>query len=378
MWEDLLEALAVGGSGAISGYMQTQEANAARAERERERQAMEAYREATMAMDRERLEMARAAADEAERKDIEERMGSGQLRVAREIPNLAAARSTIAEALKAGEGPEDMFEGAGLGMAAKPAAGQTYAAQMQREKEQERTDVGRTPMSFLDEIPEFEPSETFREAGSREFEGQALRPTTPAERAATERERKDLERREFSELLSRALAGDEEAITEVYLSDLGRAFESIQSLREPDVEVPDIIQTAAGFGRFDPETGTIVPVRGSEPGYGGPPARPSPSGPSPRFETAEDGTLLRIDPYTGMATPVINEETGEPVKMPLRSGGSPWDQLVFPLPGGDPGAGMYPGMGGIPGTYTDEEAIRIWEAISNQAGRSTYSHSPGY
>jgi len=365
-------------------------------------------------MDRERLEMARAAADEAERKDIEERMGSGQLRVAREIPNLAAARSTIDEALKAGERSEDeeLFS-------AQMAPGQTYAPQAMRNYRamseadgrvfaQEPTEAMKagdiSPLAkslmeetagegrevprpgaetsflgdLLAEIPEFEPSETFREAGSREFEGQVLRPTTPAERAATERERKDLERREFSELLSRALAGDEEAITEVYLSDLGRAFESIQSLREPDVEVPDIIQTAAGFGRFDPETGTIVPVRGSEPGYGGPPARPSPSGPSPRFETAEDGTLLRIDPYTGMATPVINEETGEPVKMPLRSGGSPWDQLVFPLPGGDPGAGMYPGMGGSPGTYTDEEAIRIWEAISNQAGRSTYSHSPGY
>lgn len=45
MWEDILEALALGGSGAIGGYRQAKELEEARAERERERMREDRYRQ---------------------------------------------------------------------------------------------------------------------------------------------------------------------------------------------------------------------------------------------------------------------------------------------------------------------------------------------
>lgn len=196
---DILEALTLGGAGAVRGYVSAKQEEEARAERERQREEDRKYREAVLGLQQRQFDAAEAARQRQYDRETQRDISEGLLRFTREIPNMAAVRGTISDALKAAEesAGADLFADQGIGMAAKPAAGQTNAAQFLREQEARGKGPSRmqTSMSFLDEVPEFTPSESFRELGTQEFRGVGLRPVTPEERRAIaleEEERKRL------------------------------------------------------------------------------------------------------------------------------------------------------------------------------------------
>lgn len=65
MWEDILEALTLGGAGAIGGYRQAKELEEARAERERERMQNQQYRDRMLDFEQQQIEIARQREERA-------------------------------------------------------------------------------------------------------------------------------------------------------------------------------------------------------------------------------------------------------------------------------------------------------------------------
>jgi hypothetical protein len=220
---DILEALAQGASGGYETYSRLSQAERERQEREKDRQEQRAYQQEVLALQQRAADRADAEAERQRVGDIEKGLYEGSLREVQDVLNPAAIRQTASDARSAVARSldEDLFEGA------SKAPAQTYAAQ------RIAGEAMRPSMSFMDEVPEFTPSETFREQGSQEYSGSAVRPVTPEERRASEREEQERQRllaieeeaRQYALLQERADAAVAEArgrgITDPYtLADI--------------------------------------------------------------------------------------------------------------------------------------------------------------
>lgn len=232
---DILEALTLGGAGAIGGYASAKEQELARQERERERQEQRRYQQEVLALQKRAADRADADAERQRIADIEKGLYEGSLREVQDVLNPAAIRQTASEARSsvARSLDEDLFEGAGK------APAQTYAAQ------RIAGEAMRPSMSFMEEVPEFTPSETFRERGSQAYGGSAVRPVTPEEirarereDAAAEAERKRKEQQDTARLIASAASGNREALSIALaegLEDEVNAFAAFGKPEEQDL-----------------------------------------------------------------------------------------------------------------------------------------------
>jgi len=252
---DILEALTAGGSAGLSAYAREKELEQERAERERARQEEARYRQQMLDASLRAEEREEAAIERQRVQDIERGMSEGRLREVRDIYNPAAVRQSVA-------GLEQEIGGVG------EAPEQTYAARMMRQQEErpksplasalreEEPEValegmGRVSeelpsrLSFLSEVPEFEATESFRERGSQQYGDTAVRPVTPEEKAASEREMFEQDLAESQGRLERAMAGDEQAISEMYARGEGDRLEKMMEFLTPEApEAPDLPATA--------------------------------------------------------------------------------------------------------------------------------------
>jgi len=218
---DILEALAQGASGGYEMYSRLSQAERERQEREKERQEQRKYQQEVLSLQQRAADRADADAERQRIADIEKGLYEGSLREVRDVLNPAAIRQTASDARSAVARSldEDLFEGAGK------APAQTYAAQ------RIAGEAMRPSMSFMDEVPEFTPSESFREQGSQEYRGSAVRPVTPEERRARELEEEER---------LRLLAIEEEARQYALLQERADAAEA--ALRDSKVTDPYVIQ----------------------------------------------------------------------------------------------------------------------------------------
>lgn len=104
MWEDILEALALGGSGAISGYQQAKELEAERANRERERMAEERYRQQLLGFEERQAALAERREDRAER----EGRATRRLQAAAQGLRPASEEFAYGKMTEFGQGPQLM------------------------------------------------------------------------------------------------------------------------------------------------------------------------------------------------------------------------------------------------------------------------------
>ena len=248
---DILEALALGGAGAIRGYQSAKEEERARQERERDRMQRALERS-------EDIRRAQEAADRLFGFQVQQAVGRGEL-VPTEYVSYAKPSEFLSGERVGMQRRDDAVSNALFD--AEEAPGQTYAARVTQE-----------PDSALNRALSIEPEDVARQfkrepvegswtegRGTLEFGGQSYRPTTPAERLRKEMEIKEAEYKSNQELLSAALSGDQDAISRVYAKGLGKEFEGLVAYNQPAAEdLPDPLQI---FNTLREEFGDEVAAR---------------------------------------------------------------------------------------------------------------------
>jgi len=189
------------------------------------------------------------------------------------------------------------------------APGQTYSAIQQALMEAERPEAA-PPMSRV-VMERGEAPEPIRLPSAAERGASVLRfpddRTYVRERQLTEAEK----RAGIEELFARGLTGDQAALSEISTRDLGADFRTFVKMVQPEVEEPDLVSTSEGYARFDPETGSYVPVMGPGDRRLMPPQPSPPRPPVGQIRQGEDGREYIVDPVTGIARPIVIDG-GEP------------------------------------------------------------------
>lgn len=331
---DILEGLLAGAAGGFRGYSEASRLQ--REEEERERVRREAAAERRRA---ERISLASAGYTPATREEI------AGAEIAATAPELARVLeeigSTMPPAPMAIPEPEivsvprerrampETRDGRIRGTGAGVAPGQTYSAVQKALMESEEPPVARPDRlaTVMERGPAPAPvrGPSARERGLEVLdlgEGEAY--TRPSEQLLEDREiaRKERERKLTAEraadLFARGMQGDEEALAQISAENLGADFRTFRQIVEPVMEEPDLVTTAEGYSRWDPETGTFVPVVGPEGRRLMPQRGSEPRPPSLQRMTDDKGNIWSFNPETGKVNPVIGPD-GQQMKAPERS-----------------------------------------------------------